>query len=260
MNREAYSICEGRACLNNEDLTNDARNTSNNNARGSFDISSNNQHISDTDVSNCERNLQMEDSSKRVSSRGRQIISKTEFFGGTAEYNLRQSSIVNRIKSELSRKAPKQPKPKSKPPPLSKYRRRAANARERGRMQEINEAFENLRNLIPDTETIPTSETSTSRRRSSSEDSSNKMTKIMTLRQAMNYISALRELLRDSVDENPEASGVGDISEYPDTSSACSIIGDVSPIFSSDDTDLLVSDSCSDELGVLDSEGEIWRN
>ena len=42
-----------------------------------------------------------------------------------------------------------EPKEKAKPPPLSKYRRKTANARERNRMREINEAFISLQNAIP---------------------------------------------------------------------------------------------------------------
>lgn len=52
------------------------------------------------------------------------------------KYNFRTKSIQNRIETEKKRKiAKKEPKPKQKPPPLSKYRRRTANARERNRMQ-----------------------------------------------------------------------------------------------------------------------------
>lgn len=38
---------------------------------------------------------------------------------------------------------------KNRPPPLSKYRRKTANARERSRMKEINSAFETLRKAVP---------------------------------------------------------------------------------------------------------------
>lgn len=38
---------------------------------------------------------------------------------------------------------------KQRPPPLSKYRRKTANARERSRMKEINSAFETLRKAVP---------------------------------------------------------------------------------------------------------------
>ncbi len=107
------------------------------------------------------------------------------------EYNLRDSSIINRIETERRRASPKTPKPKSKPPPLSKYRRRTANARERNRMKEINDAFDELRDVIPkphenDTITDAVME---------EEGGVMKLTKITTLRLAMNYIRALRETL-----------------------------------------------------------------
>lgn len=53
------------------------------------------------------------------------------------KYNLRMKSIQNRIELEKKKKTPvkKQPKAKQRPVPLSKYRRRTANARERTRMQ-----------------------------------------------------------------------------------------------------------------------------
>lgn len=71
-------------------------------------------------------------------------------------------------------------RPKSgKPAPLSKYRRKTANARERSRMREINEAFESLRRAVP----VPRE--------------SEKLTKISTLRLAMRYISALTQLLSE---------------------------------------------------------------
>ena len=63
-----------------------------------------------------------------------------------------------------------------RPPPLSKYRRKTANARERTRMSEINEGFEDLKSVIPD---LP----------------EGKLTKITTLRLALDYMHALRHLL-----------------------------------------------------------------
>ncbi|XP_050330651.1 helix-loop-helix protein delilah [Bactrocera neohumeralis] len=80
---------------------------------------------------------------------------------------------------------------KSKAPPLSKYRRKTANARERTRMREINTAFENLRHCVPPSiaveEAGPTNE---------------KLTKITTLRLAMKYIGLLTEVLH-----NPDFKG-----------------------------------------------------
>lgn len=61
-----------------------------------------------------------------------------------------------------------------------RYRRKTANARERSRMREINEAFEALRRAVPHLAVDAHNE---------------KLTKITTLRLAMKYISALSGLL-----------------------------------------------------------------
>ncbi|XP_046571117.1 protein atonal homolog 1-like [Haliotis rubra] len=100
------------------------------------------------------------------------------------KYNLRQKTLVTRIETEERLVAPKQPKPKSRPPPLSKYRRKTANSRERGRMKEINTAFEELQTVLPN-QCVQAA------------DSAN-LTKITTLRLAVNYIAALREVLGES--------------------------------------------------------------
>lgn len=107
------------------------------------------------------------------------------------EYNLRKKTIVNRIKTEKKKNLPKVPKPKSSPAPLSKYRRKAANARERGRMEDINLAFETLKSVLPNIEEGPNF----------------KMTKITTLRLAMNYITALRDMLGHGGDSSSDLSG-----------------------------------------------------
>ncbi|XP_061392995.1 helix-loop-helix protein delilah [Musca vetustissima] len=77
-------------------------------------------------------------------------------------------------------------KSKIKAAPLSKYRRKTANARERTRMREINSAFENLRHCVPacisDEDVGPSNE---------------KLTKITTLRLAMKYIKVLSDALVD---------------------------------------------------------------
>ncbi|XP_054262277.1 neurogenic differentiation factor 4-like [Macrosteles quadrilineatus] len=74
---------------------------------------------------------------------------------------------------------------KQKSLPLSKYRRKTANARERSRMREINDAFEALRRVLPHCNTR-------------SENPNEKTTKIMTLRLAMKYIAALDNALRQA--------------------------------------------------------------
>ncbi|KAG8249357.1 hypothetical protein J6590_019644 [Homalodisca vitripennis] len=82
---------------------------------------------------------------------------------------------------------------KSKSLPLSKYRRKTANARERSRMREINEAFETLRKSIPLIST-------------KCDNPSEKNTKISTLRLAMKYITVLSNALRDSDGESDKDS------------------------------------------------------
>lgn len=82
----------------------------------------------------------------------------------------------------------KNPKSKSKPPPLSKYRRKTANARERTRMREINQAFETLRKVVPQL--------------SANQQQNEKLTKITTLRYAMKYIAALSSALTNN--ESPQ--------------------------------------------------------
>ncbi|CAG0890683.1 unnamed protein product [Darwinula stevensoni] len=127
------------------------------------------------------------------------------------KYSLRPRSILNRIETQERRKQQKQqqqqqeqeepispvkPKPskksssrqRSRAPPLSKYRRKNANARERFRMKEINDGFEALRRAIPP---FPAQKTD------------HKLTKITILRLAINYINALSDVL-DSEDPGPE--------------------------------------------------------
>ncbi|CAF4856981.1 unnamed protein product [Pieris macdunnoughi] len=85
----------------------------------------------------------------------------------------------------------REPRARRSAQPLSKYRRKTANARERSRMREINRAFETLRRAVPAAEItgnpVPCE----------------KLTKITTLRLAMRYITALSTALRDP-DAQPE--------------------------------------------------------
>ncbi|GLV36030.1 taxi [Carabus blaptoides fortunei] len=80
-------------------------------------------------------------------------------------------------------------RPKQKPAPLSKYRRKTANARERSRMREINAAFESLRRAVPHLQypDFPTGA-----------NTNEKLTKITTLRLAMKYISTLSSALNEN--------------------------------------------------------------
>ncbi|XP_014240006.1 neurogenic differentiation factor 6-like [Cimex lectularius] len=97
-------------------------------------------------------------------------------------YSLRPRSTVRKTEDEeeeiLWKRRPRK-RPKTKPVPLSKYRRKTANARERCRMREINEAFDCLRRCVPHGES----------------NEQEKLTKISTLRLAMKYIAALSAAL-----------------------------------------------------------------
>lgn len=105
------------------------------------------------------------------------------------KYSLRPRSLRRASKlqkddlSELNTRQSRGHKTKQKAAPLSKYRRKTANARERNRMREINQAFETLRMVIPQMQAtqIP--------------GANEKLTKITTLRLAMKYIATLSAAL-----------------------------------------------------------------
>ena len=103
----------------------------------------------------------------------------------TVKYTFRTKSILKRLQSEKSRLAEENKKlesrDKDKPAPLSKYRRKTANARERNRMKELNDAYVTLQGSLP---CIPGSD-------------SDKLTKSTVLKLAVNYISALKVALLD---------------------------------------------------------------
>ncbi|XP_066967827.1 helix-loop-helix protein delilah-like [Macrobrachium rosenbergii] len=104
------------------------------------------------------------------------------------KYGLRPRTAIKRLHhdlpfQELSKRSGKS---KPRPAPLSKYRRKTANARERHRMKAINSAFESLRKVLPDAVEVHTA--------------SSTMTKITTLRLAVDYIRALTDVLGDDSD------------------------------------------------------------
>lgn len=86
----------------------------------------------------------------------------------------------------------REPRARRTPQPLSKYRRKTANARERSRMREINRAFEALRRAVPAAAITGTPVPC------------EKLTKITTLRLAMRYISALSAALNSDTESRPE--------------------------------------------------------
>ena len=67
-----------------------------------------------------------------------------------------------------------------------KHRRNMANARERRRMNGLNDAFERLREVVPNV------------------NSEQKMSKIETLLVAQTYIKALAKLMADDNEQNAE--------------------------------------------------------
>ncbi|KAG0715330.1 Helix-loop-helix protein delilah [Chionoecetes opilio] len=77
---------------------------------------------------------------------------------------------------------------KSRPPALSRYRRKTANARERYRMRHINTAFESLRGVLPSW---------VCSRRAAAD-----MTKVTTLKLASAYIRSLQDILDGNAPED----------------------------------------------------------
>uniref|UniRef100_A0A182JSD3 BHLH domain-containing protein n=1 Tax=Anopheles christyi TaxID=43041 RepID=A0A182JSD3_9DIPT len=105
------------------------------------------------------------------------------------------STTTTTSSSSAREKATPKEKPKPKAAPLSKYRRKTANARERSRMREINSAFENLRHAVPVAVAGTSGTSSPVSSPQCSAASSEKLTKITTLRLAMKYIRILSDML-----------------------------------------------------------------
>ncbi|KAK7081503.1 hypothetical protein SK128_018543 [Halocaridina rubra] len=101
------------------------------------------------------------------------------------KYGLRPRTAIKRLHQDLPlpEVSKRTGRSKSRPAPLSKYRRKTANARERHRMRAINTAFESLRKVLPDALEV--------------DSHSSTMTKITTLRLAVDYIQALTDVLGD---------------------------------------------------------------
>lgn len=143
----------------------------------------NNEHKSDSAIKNkvTEKNDKRGDkySLRPRSLRNRRHLDQDE------EENVQLSASTKAVSNKSANKS-RTSKPKQKAAPLSKYRRKTANARERSRMREINQAFEALRKAVPQT--------------SSDHQTNEKLTKITTLRLAMKYISTLSAVLSANQD------------------------------------------------------------
>jgi len=96
--------------------------------------------------------------------------------------SLRARSVQKRLQTELKMKGKRTRDSGGKAGRMTKYRRKAANAKERERMAKVNEAFERLREVMPDLALILEDE---------------KDTKVTTLRAAITYIYGLQNLLED---------------------------------------------------------------
>ena len=131
-------------------------------------------------------------------------------------YNFRASSISKRIETEVATSKTKTTKPhKVKPPPLSKYRRKTANTRERERMQEVNDAFDKLRHSIPSARAMQ------------------KLTKITTLKMALTYIDSLQQILGYDDKYRSRLSSVDNGGGNSDGFASCSSdTGSMSPVHS----------------------------
>lgn len=121
------------------------------------------------------------------------------------KYSLRQrqSRRSTQTAKQQEKKSSVKEKPKTKAAPLSKYRRKTANARERTRMREINSAFETLRKAVPVAVagTSGNSSPVSSPSQMTGAGANEKLTKITTLRLAMKYIRILRDIL-DNTDSS----------------------------------------------------------
>ncbi|XP_070503304.1 basic helix-loop-helix transcription factor amos-like [Chironomus tepperi] len=106
-----------------------------------------------------------------------QIPMKTEFQSDTDGSEQDSSSVIIHLTSKNDSKTQRKRKTKQIAPVIKKKRRLAANARERRRMQNLNEAFDRLRQYLP------------------SLGNDRQLSKHETLQMAQTYISALCDLL-----------------------------------------------------------------
>merc|ERR1712179_17172 len=100
--------------------------------------------------------------------------------------SLRRSSVAKRLLTEQNKSQPKVREKISKKYRLSKYRRKTENAKERERMKKFNEAFINLKRMLPNNG--PNKD---------EDKKADKDTKVSSLRSAITYINCLQELLKD---------------------------------------------------------------
>merc|ERR1712083_1022650 len=117
------------------------------------------------------------------STSGSEISMEEERIGETLPEksdSLRRTSLRKRLQTQIKKTNPKVEVPKKRL--LSRYRRKAENAKERERMKKMNDVFDTLKSVIP-------AETKG--------DEDEKETKVTTLRSAIAYINCLKQLIED---------------------------------------------------------------
>ncbi|XP_053695609.1 helix-loop-helix protein delilah [Sabethes cyaneus] len=150
------------------------------------------------DSNNNSSNSSSSSSRSSVASSGSDEIAKKDEKYSLRQRQSRRSAPAAVAAKQEKKSAPKE-KPKQKAAPLSKYRRKTANARERTRMREINSAFENLRKAVPIVVAGPSGNSSpVSSPGQTGSTPCEKLTKITTLRLAMKYIRILNDILNNT--------------------------------------------------------------
>ena len=97
--------------------------------------------------------------------------------------SLRRTSVKKRLQTEINKERTKVKEKGCKKRLLSKYRRKAANTKERERMKKMNDVFATLKSVIPSD--------------IKDDQEEEKETKVTTLRSAISYINYLKQLIED---------------------------------------------------------------
>ena len=97
--------------------------------------------------------------------------------------SLRRTSVKKRLQTEINKEKSAVKGKGLKKRQLSKYRRKAANAKERERMKKMNDVFATLKSVIPVD--------------NKNDQEEEKETKVTTLRSAIDYINCLKQLIDD---------------------------------------------------------------
>lgn len=143
-----------------------------------------------------EDSLPTKSRSLRAKSIAKRLATEKNQNGGSSAAN--NSAGGNHLKKSSSKRSSSS---SSKHHPMSKYRRKVANAKERERMKLVSEAFDKLSSVVPVYKMmtvqnqIPQAAPQTS---SSDLENKNPVTKVSTLRCAIAYINSLQRLIEDA--------------------------------------------------------------